>query len=306
MRCVGAGCWLSVAALASCGPSVAADASATSSTSTSSSTTTSSTAASGDPETSTSTSTSETSTTVSDETDGCPFVCPGDTDDPGLECSQWEQDCPAGQKCTVWATDGDTWNAYKCVPIAEDPKGVGEACTVEGSAVSGIDDCELGAMCFDVDPETNEGTCYAFCIGSESNAVCVDASSRCNISDSSALALCIPMCGPLLQDCPEGEACYPIPDAFVCAPDASGPDAGLYGDVCEFLNVCDPGLFCDELGGVPDCASSFGCCNAYCDLEAADPDASCPDAAQGQTCIPWYEPGEAPPGLATVGRCALP
>ena len=290
-----------------CGPAIGSrDASSEGSSTTSTTTTTTSTTTSAaDTSSSSESSTSSNTTSTGDETNGCPFVCPNDTDDPSSECSLWDQDCPAGQKCTAWATDGDTWNALKCVPVAEDPKGVGEACTVEGSAVSGIDDCELGAMCFDVDPETNEGTCLAFCLGSESAAVCPDALTRCNVADEGVLSLCIPICSPLLQDCDEGEGCYPIGDSFSCAPDAGGPDAGVYGETCEFLNVCDPSLFCDDPGGVPDCVGPIGCCNAFCDLSVADPDATCPDAAQGQTCVAWYEPGTAPPGLQDVGRCTV-
>ena len=303
--------WMWLVGLGACGPVVASDGSETSSdgsstsvsstTSVSTSTTTSAdTSSSGDASTSTST------TSSSDETDGCPFVCPGDVGEWDWECSQWDQDCPAGQKCAAWANDGGgSWNALKCVPIAEDPKAVGEACTAEGSGVSGIDDCELGAMCFDVDPETNEGTCYAFCMGSEALPVCLDASSQCNITGEGILTLCLPSCSPLLQDCNEGEGCYPVDEGFTCAPDVSGPDAGLYGDDCEFINVCDTGLFCDELGGVPNCMGSLGCCNAFCDVSVADPDAVCPDVAQGQTCVAWYEPGTAPPGLQDVGRCTV-
>ncbi|HWB77375.1 MAG TPA: hypothetical protein VG755_20550 [Nannocystaceae bacterium] len=290
-----------------CGPTVATDDGATPTTSTGvvdtstsgAATTTTTTAADAS-----TTSTTSTSTTSSDETNGCPFICPGDTGDPPFECSQWDQDCPAGQKCTAWANDGGgSWNALKCVPVAEDPKLVGEACTVEGSGVSGIDDCERGAMCFDVDPETNVGTCYAFCIGNEALPVCPDASSQCNITGEGILTLCLPSCSPLVQGCDEGQGCYPVEHGFTCAPDASGPDTGVYGDACEYINVCDAGLFCDMLGGVPDCTGSLGCCNAFCDV--TDPGASCPDVAQGQTCVAWYEPGTAPPGLQDVGRCTV-
>ena len=39
--------------------------------------------------------------------------------------------------------------------------------------------------------------------------------------------------------------CYPrgINEVFTCVPDASG-EMGVYGDPCEYINVCDPGLFC--------------------------------------------------------------
>ena len=56
-----------------------------------------------------------------------------------------------------WANDGGgAWNATKCEEIPPEPDGVGEPCTVEISGTSGVDTCVLGAMCWDVDPETNE------------------------------------------------------------------------------------------------------------------------------------------------------
>ena len=46
---------------------------------------------------------------------------------------------------------------------------------------------------------------------------------------------------------------------------------------------------------------TFGCCLPYCDLDLPN---TCP--GQGLQCVPWYEPGEAPPGLEDVGVCHLP
>src|SRR5689334_19955710 len=61
----------------------------------------------------------------------------------GVECDVWIDDCPVGTKCMPWANDGgNSWNATRCTPLAEDPNGIGEPCTVEGSPVTGIDDCE--------------------------------------------------------------------------------------------------------------------------------------------------------------------
>ena len=73
-------------------------------------------------------------------------------------CSTFAQDCPPGFKCMPWASDGgNSWNATRCVPIAPDPNAPGEPCTVEGSGVSGLDDCDGTSMCWDVDPDTLEG-----------------------------------------------------------------------------------------------------------------------------------------------------
>ncbi|MBC8074337.1 MAG: ribulose phosphate epimerase [Deltaproteobacteria bacterium] len=223
-----------------------------------------------------------------------------------IECDIWAQDCPENEKCMPWANDGGgSWNATRCSPLDPAAAQPGDECTVEGSGVSGIDNCEVSSMCWDVDPETNMGTCAAFCMGSEANPVCEDPATSCVIANEGTLILCLPNCDPLLQDCAEGQGCFPIDDSFACAPDASG-DMGLYGEACEFLNVCDPGLFCANADGVPDCAGSSGCCSSFCDMTDPEASANCPGAAGGQECVAWYEEGQAPPGFEDVGACAIP
>ena len=217
------------------------------------------------------------------------------------ECDIFAQDCPPGEKCMPWANDGGgSWNATRCSPIDENPDPVGEPCTVEGSGVSGIDSCVAGSMCWDVDPDTLEGYCVAFCTGDEANPMCEDPTTTCVLGSDGPLALCIPNCNPLEQACPAGDGCYPVNDTFNCVPDASG-DAGAAGDECEYINVCDPGTACLSAEVVPDCPGAFGCCSAFCDL-TVDP----PPCLPGQECTPWYEAGQAPPGYENVGICALP
>lgn len=115
-----------------------------------------------------------------------------------------------------------------------------------------------------------------------------------------------PSCHPLEPDCSEPEACYPIDGLWQCAPDASG-ELGAYGDPCEADDACDPGLACLPTNALPPglpCEDAAGCCTVLCDF--SDPDASlgCPSAAEGQLCLPWYPPGEAPPGYDDVGVCS--
>ena len=224
----------------------------------------------------------------------------------GVACDIWEQDCPPGEKCNAWANDGGgSWNATACFPIAPAPVGPGEECTVEGSGVSGVDNCDIGSMCWGVDTMTNLGTCVALCEGTPASPTCDDAGTQCVIANDGVLILCLPFCDPLTQTCSLGDACYPIGIGFACAPDASGAD-GLYGDPCEFLNVCDPMLFCAPPDSVPGCVGASGCCSEFCDV--ADPNASmdCAGAAGGQECVPWFEEGQAPPGFENVGACAIP
>jgi hypothetical protein len=204
-----------------------------------------------------------------------------------------------------WANDGGSaWNAARCSPLDPNPAQVGDECTVEGSGVSGIDNCDLASMCWDVDGETNMGTCVAFCMGSEANPICDDPETNCVIANEGTLILCLPSCDPLLQDCAEGQACYPIVDAFACAPDAS-LELGAYGDVCAYINACDMGLLCGNPEFTPDCGGE-GCCTPFCDVTNPDASAACPGAAGGQECVAWYEEGQAPPGFDDVGFCAIP
>lgn len=225
-----------------------------------------------------------------------------------LECDPFAQDCPVGEKCNAWSNNGGSWNATACFPLDPAPVGVGETCLVQGSGTSGIDNCELGAMCWDVDLRTNEGTCVDICLGTFEAYYCENPNEYCAQGGDGLITLCLPLCDPIEQDCPEGEACVGIQNAWTCAPDNSG-DMGAYGDSCEFINACDPGLVCLDSSTVPPglpCEGSAGCCTEVCDLTHALGDQQCAGAAEGQTCQPWYENGEAPTVLEHVGACALP
>lgn len=230
------------------------------------------------------------------------FLGAPDWGDGAYECDPYAQDCPPGQKCTYWANDGgSSWNATGCFDVAPNADAVGEPCTVEGNGTSGVDSCVLGAMCWDVDPKTNEGTCVEMCMGSSADPVCSDPSTRC---EGRGPYLCLPTCCPIEQDCPAGQACYPIQDSFFCAPDASG-DVGGLGDACEFINVCDPGLICLDPSVLPagyPCEGASGCCVPLCETHQI----ACSQLDPALECTPWYEEGEAPPGLERVGVCTLP
>jgi hypothetical protein len=246
------------------------------------------------------------STTAGSEDIGAAFIQDPDGGGVNIECDVWAQDCPVGEKCMPWANDGgSSWNATRCSPLDPNPAQVGDPCIVEGSGTSGIDNCDIAAMCWDVDPETNEGVCTAFCSGSEANPVCADPDTTCVIANEGTLILCLPSCDPLIQDCGEGQGCYPIDASFACAPDA-GNEQGAYGDACEFVNVCDPGLFCASPDAVPNCVGAVGCCSEFCDLAAMQPDDQCSGANDGQLCTPWYGEDRAPPGYEDVGACAIP
>lgn len=271
----------------SAGPSTSSDTPPTTTIGTTSSADTSATATSGvDPDTG---------------LDSADFLIEYDVARP-IECDLWNDDCPRGEKCMPWANDGgNAWNSTRCSPVDEDPHEVGEPCTVEESPVSGIDDCVANAMCWNVDTETNMGTCVGFCTGSRAQPLCPDGSS-CSLTGDGVLILCIPTCNPLASDCPDGQGCYPyISGEFACFLDESQFE-GWPGAACEYINACQPGLFCADGQLVPGCAST-GCCAPYCDRSDGMADATCDAALPGTTCTAWYGIGEAPPGLENLGVC---
>lgn len=258
-----------------------------------------------------------TTTTASPTTVGSSVTDPFDTTTTGVDpddsgsstgvvipedCSILDQDCPRGFKCMPWANDGgSSWNDTKCVPVVEDPSAAGEPCTVVGNGLSGEDDCDGMSMCWNVDIETNLGTCQLFCIGPEEEPTCADSCQVCPQSSEGLILLCFDRCDPLVQDCDPGQACYPIYDYFACAPDASPKGTGI-GSPCEFINVCPPGMACLNAESVPGCEGGIGCCAPYCPVGGADP---CPGLLPGTSCVPWLDEGDglpeqcqsAPPGV---------
>lgn len=212
------------------------------------------------------------------------------------ECDPTAQDCPRGEKCTAWANDGGTfWNANRCVEIGGTAV-AGDECMVEGSGVSGVDDCALAHICLNSN-EKNIGVCTAFCEGDDLQCATGDA---CAVYNDGVLPLCLPGCDPLLQDCPAGQSCIDTPNqTFICFSDASGA-GGADGDPCppeHGENSCDPGQWCGpNSAGCMD----LNCCTPFCDLSS--PECTAPDE-----CVSFFgDPGAAPPGFENVGVCVLP
>jgi hypothetical protein len=261
-----------------------------------------------DPSTSTSTSTTETTTSATsgletstgcDSLDPCAccnFICGGcgefgsETDPFG--CDLYGQDCPAGEKCMPWANDGgNVWNASRCAPVDGNPGQIGDACTVEGSNVSGIDTCDVGLMCLWVDAETSTGSCVQLCNGSESDPTCADENARCSVELDGELPVCLPTCDPLLQNCPAGAGCYlGTGDFFVCG-DAIEPTIGLEAP-CDLQWSCAPGSACIVATALPECGGE-GCCTAYCDTTLPEP------CGPARVCNPLFEG-------SLAGFCAAP
>jgi hypothetical protein len=249
----------------------------------------------------TTTATSGTETTTgcddSDPCECCNFICPGCDEYEGSETGPWdcdlyEQDCPLGEKCMPWANDGgNIWNARRCSPVDDGPGQIGDACTVEGSGWSGIDDCDVGLMCLWVDATTNTGTCVQLCSGSEADPTCDDPSALCSIEFGGDLPVCLPTCDPLLQNCPAGGGCFiGTGDFFVCG-DAIEPTIGLDAP-CDLQWTCAPGSTCVAAELLPACGGA-GCCTAYCDTTLPEP------CGPERVCNPVFDG-------SIAGYCAAP
>lgn len=251
----------------------------------------------------TSTTTGASGPTESSSGDGSgqTFIDESDAGDSGV-CDNWAQDCPPGEKCSAYADGRNFWNSAKCVPVMDDPAQVGEPCFVVDSNVSGIDNCELGAYCWDVDAE-NKGTCIGLCTGSPGEPQC-EPGSVCEIGADGWLNLCFPGCDPLAQDCGPGAKCtaYPIGDGFYCEFDVPSVKGETH-DYCQYRNVCNIGLACVESTAAVECDKNYNhCCEPFCDLAAPN---TCP--GQGQVCAPYFDAGlVVPPKYQNLGACAVP
>jgi hypothetical protein len=209
-------------------------------------------------------------------------------------CDVWSQDCPDGEKCTAWANDGGSaWNATRCSPYGDGQPG--DPCIAEDGPVSGIDSCTIGAMCWNVDVETNEGECVALCGGSEADPQCAGACETCVISNDGVITLCLPTCNPIAPECGDGFACVAFGDFFCVPSPANVPQGGE----CALDGDCQPGLRCAPSNQIPDCAGA-SCCAPWCDLADVDGCAALP----GTECV---SAAPAVPGCTPeVGACVLP
>lgn len=198
----------------------------------------------------------------------------------------------------MWFNDGGSaWNDTKCIPVVDDPAQLDAPCTVEIAGDSGIDDCDVGLMCWDTDAE-NEGTCVALCLGSPGEPTCASG-DPCTLYQY-GFGICIPSCDPLMSDCDPDSMCIPSDQVFVCVLDASGDDGQVHTP-CMFANGCDPGLYYIDSASAKECdPMSSLCCEPFCDVSLPN---TCP--GEGQECIHWYE-GMAPSKYENLGICTLP
>ncbi len=199
---------------------------------------------------------------------------------------------------------GSSWNNDKCVPVVDDPKQTGEPCFAAEGGVGGVDDCDLGLMCWNVDVD-KMGICFELCGGSPETPTCKAPKTSCAVYGEATLALCLPGCNPVVQNCDPSDVCIENPgggdDGFICVPDASG-DEGQLHDPCMFANSCDPGLQCVDSAWAVECDQlEESCCEPFCDITLPN---TCPGV--GQVCNAYFEEGTAPMGCENVGYCRVP
>ena len=223
-----------------------------------------------------------------------PPTSTGDTSVVG--CDPWQPDCPPGERCIWYANDGENfWSATRCEPIMEHPAGLNEPCSVVGDEYSGIDNCDIGLVCLGTDG--NQKHCAAHCTGALEAPTCADG-YFCVVHDP-GFSWCVESCNPLQQDCAlDSHVCVFDGASFFCSDFLVG-DVPVHGSCTSAY--CAPGLACIPSDASLECEGSFLCCEPFCDATLPN---TCP--GQDQTCVPWYDPGDAPPGFETLGLCSLP
>ncbi|MBL4683249.1 MAG: hypothetical protein JKY37_01555 [Nannocystaceae bacterium] len=216
-------------------------------------------------------------------------------------CDPYSQSyCSEGEKCVPRAdSDGLHHNTTVCVEVVPDPVPLGEPCGWQGPPEDGLDTCDFGAMCYFVDPDTDEGVCTPLCDGAIDNPLCANPDQSC----FEPIPVCVPTCDPLLPgECGSGQACVcPREEGNSCVCVVAAQTPAPYLGPCTFHGQCADGMAC-AVGRTVGCAGPW-CCTPYCDASLAEPDPACPDIAFGQICTPLYEEGKAP-GAEHIGICA--
>lgn len=183
-----------------------------------------------------------------------------------------------------------------------DPEGSGPGSQTDPSESSGTPTSSAGTTTEGGSSEGSTTDGGSSTTGEAESSSTGDASSEGSSSgstDTGGETGVVDGCDPIAQNCPDGQACYPVMAEFECY---GISEAGAQGDDCGFIDVCDAGLFCAAAAIVDGCMDDVGCCTAFCDLsELPDP---CQDISPAMFCVPWFAEGEAPPGLELVGACA--
>ncbi len=215
------------------------------------------------------------------------------------QCDPKQQDCPEDEKCSaVSDTPGEPWGLNKCVPKTGDSQ-VGDPCDIVDGKYTGLDNCDVGLICLLTDDEGLGGACVEFCDVSDQ---CPKTGAKCVVYNDGSLPICLVDCDPLIQDCPEGQACYnSAGDAFVCFKESAMPGEGAPGDECSYINQCQKGSFCANPASLSECGAQSGCCTPYCPVDGGNEPCN-----PGEDCVVFFVEGMAPPGYENVGVCVVP
>lgn len=233
------------------------------------------------------------------------------TEEPSLvSCNPGREDqCDAGQKCSTYMSDltKKQTDGTRCAPVTGTAK-LGEACTRNRD--EGTDDCGpmlfCNAGCSACD---GPGTCIAYCdVDKDPVQDCKDRgveNGHCFHFNGNALPICMKVCDPIKQDCAdEKQACHATLDNFLCATFRPEPGSeGKYGQPCDRVQSCAPGLTCRDAKEVEACKDQEEgrCCTNICDRSKKD-EKQC--GGEQESCEAIFE--KPVTGLEDVGVCVLP
>lgn len=200
-------------------------------------------------------------------------------------------------------------DATQCVPRTGNAK-LGEACIRNRDM--GTDNCGpmlfCNAGCSACD---GPGRCVAFCDKDKDPVQdCADRGvekGHCFVLNYGALPICMPVCDPLKQDCEdEQDACHATLDNFLCAKFRPEPDSdGTYGQSCDRVQSCAPGLTCKDASLVEACKDQeegSKCCAHICDRSKGNADCK----QENESCEPIFKDAKPVAGVENVGVCILP
>lgn len=186
-------------------------------------------------------------------------------------CNPWLiQHCVPDEQCVPygpWSAD-EWWTSARCMQ-GQTAK-IGEPCSRLQGIYDGVDTCEAGAVCWDVDPDTALGICVPLCSGAPHDPSCPPGSA-CVLAHPMWAAFCLPPCDPFADECSPGYACTLVGETLACMPAAS--QTAALGQPCEHPNECGSARAC-----VDACAGEH-CCVEFCDLQAP----ACPEPT---SCVP--------------------
>lgn len=199
------------------------------------------------------------------------------------ECSFWDNDCPAGEKCATWK------GVAACAPVDPAPDLPGESCSNYPCG----DSCDASSLC------AQGGVCRPLCGGNAQDAICAPdtacLASRTTVGSLELIPVCVETCDPLgkLTGCPDADApCVfsVLGDDFVCR---TGEPLLEEFETCtaeagsSTSSQCPTGSYCGE-----DAAGSHRCL-PLCRLDDV---AAC---EAPQTCTPSFDN----PDLSHLGVC---